>query len=84
MKTTYTLAEAKASLTGKYFHWHDTITDFVETFRIRTVSPADRKGTFRLVGKNTGHTVTGASLAKLLRNGNCRHRSDAYLITAAR
>lgn len=81
---TYTLSEAQTALKGKHFHRHETITDFVETFRIRSLRPADTKGHYRLIGKNAEHTISGATLIRLLRDGQCHAHNESYLITDPR
>ncbi len=80
----YTLSQIQAGLKGKHFHWHETITDFVETFKICALRPADTKGFFRLIGKNVEHIVSGSSLVKLFRNGQCHSHGEIYLITDAK
>lgn len=78
----YTLAEAQAALKGKRFHWHETITDFVESFKIRSIGLTEKDGVFRLIGKNAQHIISGSTLVKLLRYGQCSSNFNHYLITA--
>lgn len=80
----YALSDAQTALKGKHFHRHETITDFVESFKIRSIRPADTKGYYCLIGKNSEHTISGATLVRLLRDGQCHIRNEAYLISDPR